>query len=166
VVVEFIDGHRVRFGVQPICKVLTEHGCKIAPSTYYAAKSRPPSARSISDAALLVEIVRVHSDRDLGRGLYGVRKVWHQLRREDIVVARCTIERLMRSAGLHGIRHGKQFVTTKADPAASRPPDLVDRDFTAQGPNRLWVVDFERHEALSNRVEVGDLHRRAVAAAR
>lgn len=141
-VVEFIDGNRDRFGVQPICGVLSEHGCPIAPSTYYAARSRPASARSISDAALLAEIVRVHSDRDIGRGLYGVRKVWHQLRRENIVVARCTVERLMRSAGLQGIRRGKQFVTTKPDPAAARPPDLVDREFTAARPNQLWIVDF------------------------
>lgn len=73
-VVEFIDAHRVRFGVQPICRVLTEHGCKIAPSTYYAAKSRAASARSISDGALLVEIKRVHSDPNIGRGLHGVAK--------------------------------------------------------------------------------------------
>ena len=141
-VVEFIDAHRDRFGVQPICRVLTEHGYKIAPSTYYAHRARPPSARAISDVALLIEIRRVHSDPKIGRGLYGVRKVWHQLRREDIVVARCTVERLMRSAGLQGIRRGRQFVTTKSDPAAARPPDLVDRDFTAQRPNQLWIVDF------------------------
>jgi len=84
VVVEFIDDHRARFGVQPICTVLGEHGCKIAQSTYYAARSRPPSARSISDAALLIEISRVHSDPKIGRGLYGARKVWHQLRREGV----------------------------------------------------------------------------------
>ncbi len=142
VVVEFIDAHRVRFGVQPICRVLTEHGCKIAPSTYYAARSRAASARSISDGALLVEIKRVHSDPNIGRGLYGVAKVWHQLRRENIVAARCTIERLMRLAGLQGVRRGKQFVTTKSDPSALRPPDLVERDFTAARPNQLWIVDF------------------------
>jgi len=141
VVVEFIDAHRVRFGVQPICRVLTEHGCKIAPSTYYAARSRAASARSISDGALLVEIKRVHSDPNIGRGLY-VAKVWHQLRRENIVAARCTIERLMRLAGLQGVRRGKQFVTTKSDPSALRPPDLVERDFTAARPNQLWIVDF------------------------
>jgi len=72
---------------------------------------------------LLVEIKRVHSDPNIGRGLYGVAKVWHQLRRENIVAARCTIERLMRLAGLQGVRRGKQFVTTKSDPSALRPPD-------------------------------------------
>jgi len=142
VVVAFIDGHRHRFGVQPICRVLTEHGCKIAPSTYYAFKARRPSARSLADAALLPEIRRVHADRNLGRGLYGVRKVWAQLRRERFEVPRCRVERLMRAAGLHGVHRGKQFVTTKPDKAAVRPPDLVNRDFTADRPNALWVVDF------------------------
>ena len=141
-VVDFIDGHRDRFGVAPICRVLSEHGCTIAPSSYYAFRSRPPSARSVADAALLVEVVRVHSDPKLGRGLYGARKVWHQLRREGTEVARCTVERLMRSVGLHGIQRGLSFVTTKSDPAAIRPPDLVDRNFTAARPNQLWVVDF------------------------
>jgi len=84
----------------------------------------------------------VHSDPNIGRGLYGVAKVWHQLRRENIVAARCTIERLMRLAGLQGVRRGKQFVTTKSDPSAVRPPDLVERDFTAARPNQLWIVDF------------------------
>jgi len=142
VVVGFIDAHRDRFGVEPICRVLTEHGCKIAPSTYYAARTRSASARSVSDAELLAEIVRVHGDKKIGRGLYGVRKVWHQLRREGHSVARCTVERLMRIAGLRGVSRVKSFVTTKSDPAATRPPDLVRREFTATAPNRLWVVDF------------------------
>jgi putative transposase len=142
VVTAFIDEVRDRFGVEPICRVLSEHGCPIAPSTYYAAHARPPSARSVMDAALLAEIVRVHSDPQIGRGLYGARKVWHQLRREGITVARCTVERLMRAAGLHGARRGRRFVTTRSDRAAVRPPDLVGRDFTATRPNQLWVVDF------------------------
>ncbi len=75
-VVTFIDAHKDRFGVEPICRVLTEHGVPIAPSTYYAARSRPPSARSVRDGQLLVEIQRVHADRSIGRGLYGARKVW------------------------------------------------------------------------------------------
>ena len=74
-VVAFIDAHRARFGVEPICRVLTEHGVKIAPSTYYAHRARPPSARAVRDAELLTEITRMHSDREIGRGLYGVRKV-------------------------------------------------------------------------------------------
>lgn len=138
----FIDGHRARFGVEPMCRVLGEHGVHVAPSTYYAAKTRPRSPRSIADVALLVEIERVHSSAKVGRGLYGARKVWHQLRREGFDVARCTVERLMRANGLRGVRRGKQFVTTKSDRAAARPPDLVERDFSATRPNELWVVDF------------------------
>jgi len=80
--VAFIEGHRERFGVQPICRVLSEHGCPIAPSTYYAHRRRPPSARAVRDAQLLVQITRVQTDPKIGRGLYGARKVWHQLRRE------------------------------------------------------------------------------------
>jgi len=142
VVVAFIDGHRHRFGVEPICRVLTEHRCKIAPSTYYAFRSRPPSTRSLADAALLPEIRRVHSDRALGRGLYGVRKVWAQLLREGLSPPRCQVERLMRDAGLTGAVRGKTFRTTIADSAAARPPDMVNRDFTADRPNALWIVDF------------------------
>ncbi len=141
-VVEFIDSHKIRFGVEPICRVLSEHGCKISPSTYYAHRSRPLSERAVRDALLLIEIVRIHADPNLGRGLYGILKVWHQLRREGIAAPRCQVTRLMRAAGLQGIRRGRQFVTTKADPAAARPPDLVDRDFSATEPNRLWIVDF------------------------
>jgi putative transposase len=142
VVVAFIDDHRDRFGVEPICRVLKEHGVGIAPSTYYAARDRPPSARAARDEQLLAEIRRVHADPNIGRGLYGARKVWHQLRREGIDVARCTVERLMRAAGLAGVRRGRRFVTTRADAAAARPPDLVNRDFHAEAPNRLWLVDF------------------------
>ena len=141
-VVEFVDAHKEAFGVEPICRVLTEHGCKIAPSTYYAHRSRPPSPRSLRDADLLVEIERVYHDRRLGRGLYGAEKVWLQLHREGIPLARCTVERLMRNAGLRGVRRGKQFVTTRPDKTAVRPADLVNRRFRADRPNALWVVDF------------------------
>jgi len=132
----------LRWGVEPICRVLTEHGLQIAPSTYYARLTRPPSARAVRDAELLIEIKRVHSDPKIGRGLYGYRKVWHQLLREGITVPRCQVERLMRNAGLKGVRRGKRFVTTKPTKAAPRPPDLVKRDFHAERPNRLWMVDF------------------------
>ena len=144
----FIDDHKDRFWVEPICRTLTKHGVQIAPSTYYAAKARPPSAREVRDVGLLVEIQRVFSDRNLGRGLAGVRKVWRLLRRDPAVVerfgpiARCTVGRLMRAAGLQGIRRGKRFVTTRRDDQAARPPDRVQRDFTAEAPNRLWIVDF------------------------
>jgi putative transposase len=148
VVITFIDDHKHRFGVEPICRVLNGHGCQIAPSTYYAAKTRPASARALGDAALLVEIDRVFHDRNLGRGLAGARKVWHLLHRDANIadqfgsVARCTVERLMRQAGLQGARRGRRFVTTKPDRSAERPPDRVNRDFTADAPNRLWIVDF------------------------
>jgi len=140
--VAFIDDHRDRFGVEPICRVLTGHGVKIAPSGYYAFKARPASARAVRDAELIVEIERVFWDRDLGRGISGYRKMWHLLRREGIVVARCTVERLMRSRGLKGVRRGKQFVTTRPQEQAARPPDRVQRCFRASRPNELWVVDF------------------------
>jgi putative transposase len=156
VVVEFIDAFRVRFGVEPICRVLSEHGVKIAPSGYYAFKARPVSARGRRDELLLVEIERIFHDRDLGRGLAGARKIWRLLSRQlaegsidaELAqrlgpVARCTVERLMRRGGLAGMRRGgPKVITTRPDRSAPRPPDLVDRDFHAEAPNRLWVVDF------------------------
>ena len=119
--------------------MLTEHGCQIAPSTYYAAGKRPPCARAVRDEELLVEIRRVHADN---YGVYGARKVWRQLHREGIQVARCTVERLMRADGLRGAVRGASTRTTRPDPAAARPEDLVEREFSAQRPNQLWVVDF------------------------
>lgn len=149
-VVGFIDVHKERFGVEPICTVLCEHGCGIAPSTYYAAKTRPVSKRSVRDERVLVEIRRVHSDRNIGRGVYGARKVWVHLRKEHVrgehaeigPVARCQVERLMREAGLRGVRRDKHVITTRPDTGAVRPPDLVKRHFKAERPNRLWVVDL------------------------
>jgi putative transposase len=149
-VIEFIDAHRDRFGVEPMCRVLTEHGVHVAPSTYYAAKTRPPSARAVRDEIVLEHIRRVHASPRIGRGLYGARKVWHELRREQARgehpelghVPRCQVERLMRANGLRGVRRDKSFVTTRPDPAAARPPDLVKRNFHASRPNELWVVDF------------------------
>ena len=138
----FIDDHRDRFGVEPICRVLTEHGVTIAPSGYYAFKKRPPSARAVRDEQLIVEIERVFWDRELGRGISGARKIWRLLKREGIQVARCTVERLMRKQALRGIRRGKQFTTTRPHENASRPPDHVRRQFVANRPNQLWVVDF------------------------
>jgi putative transposase len=137
--VRFIDGHKGRFGVAPICRVLSEHGIKIAPSTYYDAKSRPVSRRTLRDADLTIEIARVHGEN---YGVYGPRKVWLQLNREGIEVARCTVERLMNILGLQGIRRGKRWKTTVRDPAAERPADLVKRRFNPPHPNALWVADF------------------------
>jgi len=139
--VDFIDTHRVEYGVEPICRVLP-----IAPSTYYAHRrcwSEPDrlSARAKRDAWLRVEIRRVWSGSH--GGVYGARKVWQQLRREGIEVARCTVERLMRLEGLQGAVRGKRFkITTVPDEAAHRPEDLVQRDFTASRPDELWVADI------------------------
>lgn len=138
----FIDDHRDRFGVEPICRVLTEHGVKIAPSGYYAFKSRPLAARTLRDAELAEVIDRVFWDRDKGRGIAGYRKMWHLLKREGIEVARCTVERLMRVKGLKGVRRGRGVVTTRPEEKATRPPDRVQRHFAASRPNELWVVDF------------------------
>jgi len=140
VVVEFIDAYRGRFGVVPICRVLSEHGVGIAPSSYYAYKSRPASDRCRRDLELLAEIRRVYFGP--GRGKYGARKVWRQLKAEGIAVARCSVERLMRRDGLAGVIRGVKRRTTISDPAAVRPPDLVNREFKASRPNALWVVDF------------------------
>ena len=136
----YIDAHRDRFGVEPICRVLTEHGCKIAPNTYWTAKKRPPSKRALRDEDLKVQITRVHEEN---LDVYGADKVWTQLNREGTRVARCTVERLMSDLGLSGVRRGKAYkVTTRSDERQHRPNDLVDRDFTAPAPNRLWVADL------------------------
>jgi putative transposase len=138
--VAFIDDHRERFGVEPICRVLTEHGCKIAPNTYWVAKKRPLSTRAVRDAGLMPEVVRVFEDNLF---VYGADKVWAQLNRENIRVARCTVERLMRTQGLSGARRGKAFtITTHHDDRQQRPADLVERKFRAPAPNRLWVADL------------------------
>ena len=135
----FISEHKARFGVEPICRVLSGHGCKIAPSTYYDAAARGRSARAVREEQLKAEIRRVYADN---YGVYGARKVWLELNREGIAVARCTVERLMRDLGLHGARRGRRVRTTRPDSAAARPADLVRRQFTAAGPDRLWVADF------------------------
>ena len=131
---KFIDDHKVRFGVEPMCKVLP-----IAPSTYYAAISRPPSARTLSDQKRSEEIKRVFK---ANYEVYGASKVWKQLNREGLPIARCTVERLMRKLGLRGVVRGKTWKTTQPDLAARRPADLVDRQFAVPAPNRLWVADL------------------------
>jgi putative transposase len=137
-VIAYIDAHREEFGVEPICRTLTEAGCQIAPSTYYAAKTRPPSARALRDEHLKAQIRRVHAENF---GVYGADKLWRQLNREGIPVARCTVERLMRELGLQGVRRGKKKRTTK--PASTpAPQDRVRRNFTPPAPNRLWVADL------------------------
>ena len=132
--IAYIDQHRDRYGVEPICRVLP-----IAPSTYYDAKRRPPSARALRDEELRAEIGRVHAEHF---GVYGAGKVWRQLGREGIGVARCTVERLMRELGLQGVRRGRARRTTTPDVTAPGPADLVERDFSAERPNQLWVADL------------------------
>jgi transposase InsO family protein len=137
--IAFIDDHRGAYGVEPICKVLP-----IAPSTYYAQVARRAdptkrSARARSDAALTIEIWRVFEGNFQ---VYGVRKVWRQLRREGFDVARCTVARLMKAMDLQGVIRGKSVRTTVGDKAAPCPLDRVNRDFKAPAPNRLWVSDF------------------------
>lgn len=140
VLVEYVDGHRDRFGVEPICAVLKDAGLQIAPSTYYAAKTRPPSARAQRDAELIVDIKTVHKDN---LGVYGARKIHAALNREGVAVARCTIERLMRAEGLQGVRRDKTRKTTFGQGAETeRPADLVERRFEASAPNQLWVADL------------------------
>ena len=135
----FVDEQREDYGVEPICAELP-----IAPSTYYEQKARQadPSrlpARACRDVVLCKEIERVW---DESRKLYGARKVWRQLHRENIEVARCTVERLMRRLGIAGIVRGRKPQTTIPDESAACPADLVQRDFTATRPNQLWVADL------------------------
>jgi putative transposase len=134
VIVEFIDAHKDEFGVEPICRDL-----QVAPSTYYAHRSRPPSARSVRDSAISEVIARVHADN---YGVYGARKVHGELRRQGHQVARCTVERLMRAAGLRGITRAKGPRTTIGSAGPDGRPDLVERQFTATAPDQLWVADI------------------------
>ena len=137
--VSFIDELREEHGVEPICAQLP-----IAPSTYYEQKARERDAsrlpdRAVRDAELRPEIERVWKEN---HSVYGPRKVWKQLVREGFTVARCTVERLMREMGLQGIVRGRKRKTTFTDEAAPRPADLVQRAFTAERPNQLWVADL------------------------
>ena len=138
--VAFIDTHREAYGVEPICKVLP-----IAPATYYehARRRRDPArrpARTVRDEALCVAIRRVY---DASRQRYGAEKVWRQLGNEGVVVARCTVERLMAVMGLRGVTRGRaKRVTTTPDAALARPQDLVERRFEATRPDQLWVADI------------------------
>jgi putative transposase len=135
----FIDDHRAVYGGEPICKVLP-----IAPSTYYLHATRRANpelrpARSQSDEALSQQIRQVW---DAHFQAYGARKVWWQLQREGLAVARCTAERLMRQMGLKGIVRGKTVKTAISDADAACPWDCVNRQFSAERPNALWVADF------------------------
>ena len=130
----YIDAFRERFGVEPICRVL-----QVAPSSYYAARSRPPSARALADAELKLDIARVHRDQF---GVYGARKLWRALRREGREVGRDRVVRLMGALGLVGATRTRRTRTTVPAPVAQRPADLVERVFSAPAPNVLWVADL------------------------
>lgn len=130
----FVDEHKEQWGIEPLCRMVT-----LAPSTYYERKGRAPSSRTVSDEKWSQEIARIHADN---RGVYGVNKVWASLKREGHCVARCTVERLMKSLGLQGVIRGKGVRTTVPDDLAERPQDLVARDFRAFAPHRLWVADI------------------------
>jgi len=137
--ITFIDKYKAQYGVEPICKLLP-----IAPSTYYHHRKQRidpelRSTRAKRDEYLKVEIYRVW---DQNYRVYGIRKIWHQLKREGICVARCTVARLMKALGIQGVRRGKSIKTTFPDETAVRPMDLVEREFIAERPNQLWVADI------------------------
>ena len=139
---DYIAEHRGEFGVEPICRVLTEHGCPIAPSTFYQAVSRRPSRRQLRDEQLIAVIAAERAGSRHVAGL-GARKMWLRLRSQGHDVARCTVERLMGQMGVTGLTRGaRPLRTTRPDPAAARPADLVDRHFAASRPDQLWVADF------------------------
>ena len=132
--IPYIDEYRPSFGVEPICRTL-----QIAPSSYYAAKTRPPSARAVRDEALTDTLVRIHR---ANFGVYGVRKAWRTLQRLGIPAGRDQVARLMRAVGLQGATRTKRIRTTHPAAVSQRPADLVERVFSAVAPNRLWVADL------------------------
>jgi putative transposase len=137
--VAFVDSQRSEHGVQPVLQALESTPAQIAPSTYYAAKTRPASARVVRDNTLTGMIEQIHREN---YDVYGARKIWHELHRRGEPVARCTVERLMRQAGLRGLLRDKSPRTTRPAAETGRPGDLVKRDFTAAAPNQLWVADL------------------------
>jgi putative transposase len=137
--VAFIDANRGEFGVEPICTVLRSAGESVAPSTYYATKARRPSLRAQRDAVMTPILRQLWEDN---YRVYGARKLWKAARRAGHDIGRDQVVRLMKAAGIEGVRRGKRVRTTKLDPGARRHPDLVARDFTATAPNQLWVTDF------------------------
>ncbi|MFJ9381115.1 IS3 family transposase [Streptomyces sp. NPDC101455] len=152
--VAFIDEHRARFGgVEPICRTLTEHDCRIAPYTYYARRQRlaEPSLRALRDADLKPVIHEVFATN---YRVYGARKIWRELNRQGRPVARCTVERLMRELGITGAVRGKRVITTIPGGQVDRAPDLLDRNFVASAPNRCWVADFTHVKTWSGVVYI------------
>jgi putative transposase len=137
--VDFVDSQKEQHGVQPVLQALEGTPAQIAPSTYYAAKTRPASARAVRDSKLIEVIEQIHV---ANYDVYGARKIWHELHRQGVPVARCTVERLMRAAGLRGLLRDKSPRTTRPAAETGRPADLVKRDFTAERANQLWVADL------------------------
>ena len=129
----------MRFGVEPICRTLRSAGVQIAPSTYYAAKSRPPSTRAMRDAVMMPILVALWQ---ANYSVYGARKLWVAARRAGHDIGRDQVARLMRELGICGVRRGRRFITTRRDERAERAADLVRRNFTATAPNQLWVTDL------------------------
>ena len=139
-IVDYIDEHRQEFGVEPICRVLNEAGAKIAPSTYHARKTRPLSARAARDAVLLPMLLTLWI---ANKKVYGAHKLWKAARRAGHAIGRDQVARLMRELGIEGVSRSRRKVfTTNPDPDAVRAPDLVNRDFTADRPDALWVTDL------------------------
>lgn len=138
--IRYIDEHEDQFGVEAICRVLgpAVRGF-ITARGYRAAKTRLPSARAVKDELLVPEVVRLHAEN---YGVYGVRKMHALLRRQGWDVGRDQTARLMKLAGVRGVKRSKKVFTTKSDPAAAKPADLVQRQFTAVAPRRLWVADI------------------------
>jgi putative transposase len=134
VIVGFIDEHREELGVEPICKEL-----QVAPSTYYAAKTRPLSARAVRDAVMLPVLVALWKTN---YSVYGAHKLWKAARRAGHDIGRDQVARLMRQAQIRGVKRGKRVITTRRNDQADRSPDLVKRDFSATAPNQLWVTDL------------------------
>jgi putative transposase len=133
-IVSYIDEKKEEFGVEPICTVL-----QVAPSTYYSAKARPPSARAQRDAVMLPILLALWQ---ANFSVYGARKLWKAAQRAGHDIGRDQVARLMRKAEIKGIKRGRRVKTTRPDVGAPRSPDLVKRDFTADAPNRLWVTDL------------------------
>lgn len=136
-----LDGAGLRWGVEPMCAVLSEHGIKISPSTYYEWADKQPTKQQLRDDAITAVIAELRGRNKLNAGL-GSHKVRIRLRGEGHDVARCTVERLMRAHGWEGARYGSKHKTTRSDDSHQRFPDLVERDFAPAAPNRLWVADF------------------------
>ena len=161
-IVAFVDEHcdhetdGLRWGVEPVCTAL-----QVAPSTYYAARRRPLSARAVRDQVMMPVLLALWV---ANRKVYGAHKLWKAARRAGHDIGRDQTARLMRLMAIRGVTRRRTMVTTRPDPAAARAADLVDRDFTATAPNQLWVTDLERHEAPCNRAVVKG-HRHALVAA-